>query len=262
MSIVLVILGLLVASVVTSTGMIGQAKIRAVVSEITNLRVAVESFRGAYNLQLPGDISNAYDFWPGECGANSTGPAGCNGNGNQYIGFDNHESGVVESYRFWQHLSLSKMFDYNATGVVNASAPLTNAENMYESGSLEGAIYWPQFAYDWGAGQFYSNDIKNSNFFILGRPHATLETPVDKAISPASAYNIDIKIDDSKPRTGKIKAYNYNDSTNGWEGTTSTYASGTECTSVGAVNRTDNELVDAVYTIALESEECILFIDF
>lgn len=262
MAIVLVILGLLIAATVASTAMIGQAGVRAIIAEVSKIRIAKASFQGAYNLQLPGDLANAYDYWPGQCGDDSSSPAGCNGNGNKKIGFANYENGYVEVYRFWQHLSLSKMLDYNVTGIKNTSEPFSDEKNHFASKGVQGAIYWPQFPYDWQTGQFYSNDIKKSNVFIFGRPHATLEAPVDRALSPGDAHNMDLKTDDSRPRTGKVKAYNYNHATNGWAGTTAGFVADTECTSAGNVSKTDEELLDVVYTISLESEECILFIDF
>ena len=72
LSIVLVILGLLTGGILTGQNLIRAAELRSVVTEFQTYQTAVMTFRDKY-FALPGDMTNATDFW-GEmtnCGAAS-----------------------------------------------------------------------------------------------------------------------------------------------------------------------------------------------
>ena len=262
LSMVLIIIAMLIAAVMKSSSIIAQAKAKGVLMEISKLRSYVEEFKVAYNLALPGDMSNAYKYFS-DCGLDSAAPTGCNGNGNGNIGFSSYDSGYVESYRFWQHLERAGLLDQSLSGTINTASPYADETNSYNSKAISGAIYFPAFAYLMTDGQFYSNNLKNSNLFVLARPSAEIDIANNKVMSPMIAYNIDLKIDDGKPRVGRIKAYNYYHNVNGYHGTTAGNISGTECDSLGDTNEhSDTVLLAAYYEISLPSEECILLIDF
>lgn len=63
MSLVLVIIGLLVAGVLTGKELIHTAKLHQVVSELNSIQVAINNFRAKYD-GLPGDLKKAPAFWP------------------------------------------------------------------------------------------------------------------------------------------------------------------------------------------------------
>ena len=63
LSIVLIIIGLLVAGVSGGSKMISNAKLRTVISDMEQYKLAVNTFKGTYD-ELPGDMkdSSALDF--------------------------------------------------------------------------------------------------------------------------------------------------------------------------------------------------------
>jgi hypothetical protein len=63
--------------------------------------------------QIPGDMTNANDYWPG-CNSGTT-SAQCNGNGNGTIEYT-HNSNDNESTRYWQHLYLAGLINKNFDG--------------------------------------------------------------------------------------------------------------------------------------------------
>src|ERR1019366_6843373 len=61
MSIVLVIIGLIVGSVLVGRDLIRAAELRSVISEVEKYKTAVMTFKGKYDC-LPGDCANATTF--------------------------------------------------------------------------------------------------------------------------------------------------------------------------------------------------------
>jgi prepilin-type N-terminal cleavage/methylation domain-containing protein len=262
LAMVLVIMAMLVTATLKGKNIIGQGRAKGILIEISKLRSYTEEFKVSYNLSLPGDMHNAYDYLV-DCGANLNVPGGCNGNGNGYIGYAQYDNNYEESYKFWLHLQRAGLLDQMLSGEANLTAPYADKLNMYNSKAIRDAIYYPHFPYEMQKGQFYSTDYQSSNIFILARPSTETILPSDKALNPLIAYNIDLKIDDGKPRSGKIKAYNYYHKTNGYHGSTPGNISGTECDSLGNTSgHSDKILREAFYEISISSEECILFIDF
>lgn len=85
LSIVIVIIGLIVAGIVGGQTLVKQAQLRSVYADANKYKVAINAFKLEYN-QLPGDMDNAHDYWPG-CNSGAT-AAQCNGNGNKLIVYD------------------------------------------------------------------------------------------------------------------------------------------------------------------------------
>lgn len=82
-AIVLVIIGILTASVTAGRYLIKQAELKSIMQQVVDYRTSVHNFRGKY-YSWPGDMPNATSFW-------GTGVAGicpdnlCNGNGDDRI---------------------------------------------------------------------------------------------------------------------------------------------------------------------------------
>ena len=60
-----------------------RAEIRAIISEVEDLRAAVPAFEAKFD-KYPGDLHNALDYWPTDCTDTPSNP--CNGNGVGTIG--------------------------------------------------------------------------------------------------------------------------------------------------------------------------------
>lgn len=115
LSIVLVILGLLVGGVLSGRSLIHASELRAVTTERDKFTAAVYAFRDKY-FQLPGDLSNAYQFWGATCGTNtSTASTGCNGDGGGTISLTNGEA-----VNAWEHLARAGLIEgsYDGTGAL------------------------------------------------------------------------------------------------------------------------------------------------
>lgn len=100
LSIVIVIIGLIVAGVIGGQALVRQAKIKGVVTEVEKYRVALNSFRLEYNA-LPGDFENAQSFW----GAGTV----TNGDGNRLISAVHMNQ--VENLAAFEHLTMAGLIE-------------------------------------------------------------------------------------------------------------------------------------------------------
>lgn len=211
MAIVIVIIGLLIGGVLAGKSLIRGAEMRDIISEFQRYQRALGGFREKY-YALPGDMSNAVQFWGAAAGgatdgvdltcvalgsgSPSTDMKTCNGDGNGLIG--NNVLTVSEMLRAWQHLANAKMIEGFYTGVPGASGdqvigqnvPASRVTNMgwmiYGVGSYAGDAAF--FAADYG------------NVFNAGPLSGGLNTG-------AEAYDLDKKIDDGNPQSGVVMTY-------------------------------------------------------
>ena len=105
LSIVIVIIGLIVAGVTAGASLVKSAKLRNIVSEVNQYKTALYAFKFQYNA-MPGDISNATAYW---------GVTAHNGNRNGSIDTDN------ENLAAWQDLAFAKLIlgTYSGDGAIN-----------------------------------------------------------------------------------------------------------------------------------------------
>jgi prepilin-type N-terminal cleavage/methylation domain-containing protein len=89
--VVLVIIGLIVDGITSGQNLIRSAQLQSVITDVKKYEAAVAAFQERY-FQLPGDMSNATDFWgaahttASTCYTTaSTGEETCNGDGNGSI---------------------------------------------------------------------------------------------------------------------------------------------------------------------------------
>jgi prepilin-type N-terminal cleavage/methylation domain-containing protein len=112
LSIVIVIIGLVIAGITAGQSLVRQAGLRAVFDDVAKFNVAANSFLLQYDA-LPGDIVNAHDYWGTDCAVDA---ADCNGDGNRIVG-DTALTVHPERARYWQHLSLAGFLSEEFTGV-------------------------------------------------------------------------------------------------------------------------------------------------
>lgn len=241
LSIVLVILGLLVGGVLSGQSLIRAAELRSVSAEFMRYTTAMNSFRDKY-FQIPGDITNAIDFWGvagGTTGINascwnivSTDAKTCNGDGDGYI---NNNTGNGELFRFWQHLANAGLIEGSYTGKsadgnrTHLAADKTNVP-IPKSGGL-----W----YINGQAPFSANalyyDGAYGNALSIGNSISVGVIPSAPTMKPEEAWNIDTKLDDGKPALGKIRPF------------------------INSTNCTDNAtttVTTASYTLTNSSKDC------
>lgn len=198
LSIVIIIIGFLIAGIAAGNSLIKAAGISRAINEFTNYKTSIYIFNNKYGY-LPGDLPNAAAFFG--CTDDAT-PTGCNGNGDGQVthGF----SGVGEGneiLRAWQHLSLA--------GMINGSYPgITTVNNQFDIG-----INVPQSVYFSTKG-FYIHTTPWGGFMPGDTTTLTLggflanDLNYDHSVSGKDAHNIDSKLDDGLPRTGNFYAVN------------------------------------------------------
>ena len=219
LSIVLVILGLLIGGVLTGQNLIKAAELRNATKEFEEWQTAVNVFKEKY-LALPGDMKNATAFWGaanvagagGECAApgtnTGTGTQTCNGDGSGTV-TTNAGGGAnatnYESFRFWQHLANAGLIAGAYTGVQGSgnswdADPGVNVPRGKISNAGWMIWHYPNHPGDWLR---FTSD--NGQLLAYGA-NAGADWPYNPLLTPEEAWNIDTKMDDGKPGTGKLIA--------------------------------------------------------
>lgn len=192
LSIVLVVAGLLVASVTGGMDLWRATRLRAVMSEIEGYHTAIRAFRLQFNEELPGDMPNAQDFF-GAADCPDDGLNTCNGNGDGVI-----EAGTIrEDLRTWQHLSLAEVILEQYTGELDGNNKITIEVNVPRSKMKTGgyamrSVLPPDTSIYGRTGNFITFATETSPT-LQG---AVLDTP--------SAVVIDKKMDDGLADQGDV----------------------------------------------------------
>lgn len=216
LSIVLVILGLLVGGILTGQCLIRAAELRSVVADYQRFTSAAQTFRDKY-MAIPGDMNNATRFWLRQvsathCVTNSSAAVGtpgtCDGNGDGVVAWGGAASESGETFQFWRQLALAGMIEGNHTGFAgsggardarpNINVPAGKISNSGYSVEPQGII-GPGDTWRWPADYgnvLYAGGNRNSS-------HPT-ELPLFR---PEEAWNVDVKLDDGVPTTGRVMSH-------------------------------------------------------
>lgn len=221
LSIVLVILGLLTGGILAGQSLIRAAELRSVTSEADRYRTAAHTFRDKY-FYIPGDFNAATKFWGIRTGSSSTtgsdnacvsvlnvASGTCNGNGDGRIG-DNAGPWALpynlsERFLFWQHLGLAGLIEGSYSGSVyntsGANSPQGYSPANMPPSRLSGAFWYASYNFP-GIPSGFTDYVATSNV-LAPNPYSG----VPSVMTPAEAWNIDIKTDDGKPGYGWTYAY-------------------------------------------------------
>lgn len=226
LSIVLVIIALIITGVAAGSSLLKQAKLNAVISESTNYRQAIQTFKIKHGY-FPGDFPNAAAFWP------SSDPQ--NGNGNGLIDYG---SWGGEDLYLWNHLSLSGLLPYNYNGNCIGWT-------CYSFGiNAPGSSYSPYTGY---MGAYYSQVYNNVgiNTLVFGAPNDGAGNGLNwGGMVPADASSIDSKVDDGNAGTGQVLA--------------STGYGGSGCTNIGWFN-VGSAVGSVTYTLTDTNPNCMVY---
>lgn len=186
LSIVLVIIGLIVSSVLVGQELIRSAELRATTSQYQKFQTAVNTFIGKYN-GIPGDIQGE-TF--GLTDANTGNGAGLgDSNGTIQASGGGIAAPTGETADFWSHLT---------------TPGRELVEGSYAGGA--GAIIGqdvPRMKFSGNGWGVYG--IASRNYFVAGIiANAAYHTR--NAFVPLDAFSIDEKVDDGVPTTGTIVA--------------------------------------------------------
>jgi prepilin-type N-terminal cleavage/methylation domain-containing protein len=197
LSIVIVIIGLIVAAVSAGQSLVRQAKIKSITTDKDVYFSAIRAFELEYGA-LPGDIANAKTFWPAL----------------SYTGGDGDKKiiGQTEGAYAWQQLQLAGLINngsYNGV-YVNAEVPGINVGKA--SFSIDTGFLLFAFGINlnwWG----YSNAAVYGLYYpvVMGFGKVSLADGYNvpyAALLAGEAYAIDNKFDDGLPNKGEIFADN------------------------------------------------------
>jgi len=188
LSVVIVIIGLIVAGVVGGQSLVNQAQLRDIVSSIAKYKVAHNSFRTQY-AAFAGDLSNANSYWA----------AAADGNGNGRIGNDGAYPGddyFGEPLQFWNHMALAgllkEVLDPNDAGTPDFQPGINVPATNFHDG-----MYVASF---WGIGFPIFNT--NGNVIVVASAAATGYW--EGMFTAREGFSLDKKMDDGRPATGFI----------------------------------------------------------
>ncbi|MFI4983914.1 MAG: type II secretion system protein [Rickettsiales bacterium] len=203
LSIVIVIIGFLVAGIAVGANMIKQSQIRSVITDLQSYQSAYNSFVAKYNA-VPGDMLTASAFWPTLAVCATTATTDCNGNGDGII----QTTEVIPSDEVRPALKVLSLSGFISSGiqVVPAQGATT---------ALSPGLNAPSSKLT-GTGYFIAQGITPSNtsatmptstatgFFTAAtnavffgkEDSAKIDNLVFSALAPQDAYGVDQKIDD------------------------------------------------------------------
>ena len=215
LSVVLVIIGALLAGVLMAQSLIRTSKVQSIISDVTNFQSAISQFKQKFSA-LPGDMGAAQTYWGVNANCASTGIGSgtqtCNGNGDGQIGLTS--SAPYEQFLVWQHLSNAGMIQGNFTGAAISGA---GTAKLYCSpgvncpgGKLKQQAYFLTFAAGTllGTANYWTQPA--GHFLIVGAntnsAGSTSGLPGFPLLSASEAFSLDNKIDDGLPGTGVWKS--------------------------------------------------------
>jgi prepilin-type N-terminal cleavage/methylation domain-containing protein len=195
LSIVIIIIGFLIAGVSAGQSLIKQAQLNKVISEYNQYSTAFNTFKMRYDY-YPGDMPNAFSYWGTNCAASAY---DCNGDGNGLIYDIDPWISRQELYRAWQHITLSGILPGSYTGFsgtfnYSATCGLNLPTSTYPNGC---------WSAHYSSGYYALTPA--ANVFVLGQ-QVDFSMNEYAAFSTVEASNIDTKIDDGMPHTGRVGA--------------------------------------------------------
>lgn len=180
LSVVIVIIGLIVAGIVAGQSLVEQAKLRSSLSDANSIIMASNQFFLQYNA-VAGDMNNADDYW-------STSSVG---NGDRAV-----NDGEV--LFVWNHLGLADLIEEDFPGGVGP--PFTEGVTQPLSG-LNGSMFDIDSPCD-GDCTKGSNGNANHLSYTSSRDNYRFGS----ALTASQALSIDQKLDDGLPEGGKVYA--------------------------------------------------------
>lgn len=223
LSIVMVIIAIIIGSVMVSTNLLRNARLRSIMVDKENYVSAMDEFKQRYKA-LPGDMANATEIW-GEEQANftdcavlstaSTTKKTCNGDGDDSIAkvpeaiiMSGGYEIFHEYFRFWQHLANAGLIDGTYAGVNQCTdttqacykagwnAPLSTLRNttwaVFDLGAIDPL---PSYLY---------SSVRYDHVMYFGQEHEWSHMPFGRVLSPKEQWSIDQKFDDGLPASGTI----------------------------------------------------------
>lgn len=207
LSIVIIIIGFIIAGIAAGTSLIEQARLNSVVTDLRSNQVAYFTFISKYNA-VPGDMDSASTYWPTTCATTSS---YCNGDGNGRIYTSDSATTRNEERLLWKHLSLAGLISLGAN-VIPDDAITPYSQSYPVSKIAEGGYYVvTNAAYDDTAVMFNTwLDYRRTSQSIIYIAKANsvgfsyISKPRDGVMTPSQAFAIDQKLDDATTSNGDL----------------------------------------------------------
>jgi prepilin-type N-terminal cleavage/methylation domain-containing protein len=185
LSIVLVVIGLIISSVLVGQEIIRTAELRNTITQYTNFNAAVVTFRNRYG-GLAGDVTNDFGWTNG----NASGDADAD---NDLLAASTLLSG--ENVFFWHQLGSSNAALISGQYSGATAGPTATTLLSFVPLSRAGGA--------WGV---FSDS--GTNYYILGVTGggSAGDYSTTGSLSPIDARNIDEKVDDARPGRGLVQA--------------------------------------------------------
>lgn len=184
LSIVLVIIGLIVASVLVGQDLVRQAELRGTITQYEQFQAAVKTFQTKYSA-LPGDVrGNANYGWTG------------NGDNNGVL--DDIDGGLAtgsDNVLFWSHLG--------AGGAGLISGTWSGAQVLADGSNIAATLPEAKAGNYWGV-----HNESGISYYVIGvtTPGGNGEFDMALTLLPTDALSIDTKLDDGRPGRGIVQA--------------------------------------------------------
>lgn len=196
MGIVIVVVGLLAGGILVGQNLIRSAEVQSLLSDFQRYQAATARFRAQF-ASLPGDMPDATMHWSGDAH---------NGDGDGFIDdLDPVGTGYSEPVQFWKHLQLAGELDISMTGRQDpcANCVMLTANENAPGSSITNGIWVP--GYDATNALTGTPTVAASNFMVFtGDRNTGGYAPPQPILTPAEAFSIDRKVDDSVATTGEV----------------------------------------------------------
>ncbi len=248
LSIVIVIIGIIVAGVTAGQALVKQAKLRSGVSEYNTFSQAFAAFKLQYN-SLPGDLSNASSYWG----------SAHNGDGNKKIE-DRYPTVGYPGTNFEYRGENMYMWEHLGSGRAKLLPGNYNGRDIYLSGfgggTVQSELPASSFGSYWGVAYDYN---RNKNYFVTGAttPSISIDYTTNNILRPKDAIYVDSKIDDGMPYSGRVIATSLAGNYPINNPTYSNVSSNNVCTT-GTAGSVDKA---AVYNISNSNVSCSLIME-
>jgi prepilin-type N-terminal cleavage/methylation domain-containing protein len=220
LSIVLVIIGLIIGGILVGQDLMNAAAIRAQIAQIDKYNTAVNAFKLKFNA-LPGDMNAATAT---AFGFTARGAFAGQGDGNGVIegvwgnGASSNYGSITfggETQIFWVDLTTANMVDggFSQNNMLARPASVTAAQVSlyYPAAKIGNGNYIFVWSGGWLALAGVQGKSDGVNYFsleaVVGSPAGLVGVPAaNTTLTVQQAYNIDSKIDDGLPQSGRVMA--------------------------------------------------------
>jgi hypothetical protein len=126
----------------------------------------------------------------------------CDGNGDGLI---NNVNSNGENFRFWQHMANAGLIEGRYSGVSNdGDISHSDASTKNVKGAKIGGLWWINSLGTQTSQSAFFNGYYGATL-QLGIYTGATSTPNQPILRASEAWNLDTKIDDSRPATGKMR---------------------------------------------------------